>query len=509
MRPHAYRKPSPSVTPHPAQPVSRPRRFVATAPRLQVTPSSGRHGDEAAIQRVVNRALQHGRTLSRVPLYEPGLGKRIRAAAVGGAVLDAGIRRRLEAGLGADLSGLRIHANGAADRLAGSVQATAFTVGSHIFFRSGFYRPGSREGMRLLAHEATHAVQQAAGPVVGTPIEQGVTLSDPGDAFERAAERAAGSVVEPACAALQHRPLQGRAGWQSTVGTGPLRIQRVKQKQKVTMTPGGRVKSVALKKRPATNVRGRQGHHTTPHIALMHLVENAVRGKTLQEAADELAEQLTQTSYLPGMQKPQASQVVYRNLALPYPNPTDETELAEDAQHVFDVRSQVPLTAYQHPGAMGSGINESLAKGLQDMETRLRNGTALTQQQRSYTANDIKESIWDLFHFNPQQSTSEAEVAAAMIQHAYTMWKAYPQVCNHFNVDTHDILQYAMQNNAHKYHDRLQHANRSNVYRAPAFVRNVGGYIDNYINHQQIPQLVANPSQQYVQDIGRYAYTLQ
>jgi hypothetical protein len=71
----------------------------------------------------------------------------------------------LEAGLGADLSSVRVHTGGEADHLARSVDAVAFTTGSAIFFRSGAYNPGTSVGLHLLAHEATHTMQQAAGPV--------------------------------------------------------------------------------------------------------------------------------------------------------------------------------------------------------------------------------------------------------------------------------------------------------------------------------------------------------
>src|SRR5438874_41382 len=85
-----------------------------------------------------------------------------------------------QAGLEADLSNVRVQTDGEADHLARSVDAVAFTTGSDIFFQSGTYNPGTSEGLHLLAHEATHAVQQAQGPVAGTPVTGGVALSDPG-----------------------------------------------------------------------------------------------------------------------------------------------------------------------------------------------------------------------------------------------------------------------------------------------------------------------------------------
>jgi hypothetical protein len=126
---------------------------------------------------------------------EPGLASRITEASGGGTPLGLPVQARLESALDADLSGVRVHTDARADALARSVDATAFTTGRAIFFREGAYAPGSTEGLRLLAHEATHTVQQATGPVDGTLTVGGVALSTPGDPFERAAERTADRAV--------------------------------------------------------------------------------------------------------------------------------------------------------------------------------------------------------------------------------------------------------------------------------------------------------------------------
>ena len=46
------------------------------------------------------------------------------------------------------------------------VAALAYTVGRHIVFDAGQYRPRSAAGRRLLAHELAHVVQQSAAPAV-------------------------------------------------------------------------------------------------------------------------------------------------------------------------------------------------------------------------------------------------------------------------------------------------------------------------------------------------------
>ncbi|MBX6771386.1 MAG: DUF4157 domain-containing protein [Chloroflexi bacterium] len=171
--------------------------------RAVITAGLGASLGNQMVQRLVSRAGQNGDGGQT----DENIGERIRSAASrGGAPLEQNVQRRLETALGADLSGVRIHADGEADQLSRSVDAIAFTTGSDIFFRAGSYNPSTSEGFELLAHEATHTIQQARGPVAGTPAPGGILLSDPGDSFEQAA------------AAAARRISQGSAG---LVGTGP------------------------------------------------------------------------------------------------------------------------------------------------------------------------------------------------------------------------------------------------------------------------------------------------
>jgi len=126
------------------------------------------------------------------------LAQRIRTASSSGSALDAATRDRLQTGLNADLSSVRVHTDDEADRLSESVEAIAFTTGPDIFFRSGAYAPSSPAGLHLLAHEAAHTIQQSAGPVAGMPAPGGVSISDPSDSFEQAAEQAAYSLLSGA-----------------------------------------------------------------------------------------------------------------------------------------------------------------------------------------------------------------------------------------------------------------------------------------------------------------------
>lgn len=77
-------------------------------------------------------------------------------------------RTLMEEQLGADFSGVRVHSDAGANRLANSFGANALTKDEDIYFNRDRYDPASEEGQGLLAHELAHVVQQrskAAGQV--------------------------------------------------------------------------------------------------------------------------------------------------------------------------------------------------------------------------------------------------------------------------------------------------------------------------------------------------------
>jgi Domain of unknown function (DUF4157) len=79
-----------------------------------------------------------------------------------GEPLPAATRAFFEPRFGADFSAVRVHADAAADRSAESINAVAYTSGSHVVFRAGRYDPVRPEGKHLLAHELVHVLQQGA-----------------------------------------------------------------------------------------------------------------------------------------------------------------------------------------------------------------------------------------------------------------------------------------------------------------------------------------------------------
>ena len=114
----------------------------------------------------------------------------------GGDRLDPGIARSMGDRMGQDFGDVRVHAGSAASESAQAVNAQAYTVGNDVVFRAGQYDPSSPAGLKTLAHELTHVVQQREGAVSGSDIGGGLAVSDPSDRFERDAadERRPGHV---------------------------------------------------------------------------------------------------------------------------------------------------------------------------------------------------------------------------------------------------------------------------------------------------------------------------
>ena len=77
-----------------------------------------------------------------------------------GRALEPQTRAFFEPRFGHDFSEVRVHTDAAAGRTADALQADAYTLGDHIVFAPGQYRPTQGQGGRLLAHELTHVLQQ-------------------------------------------------------------------------------------------------------------------------------------------------------------------------------------------------------------------------------------------------------------------------------------------------------------------------------------------------------------
>lgn len=83
------------------------------------------------------------------------------ALARSGAPLEPMLREDMEQRFRHDFSRVRVHSGVAAMQSAADINAHAYTVGHDIVFGARQYSPHSVTGMRLLAHELTHVMQQS------------------------------------------------------------------------------------------------------------------------------------------------------------------------------------------------------------------------------------------------------------------------------------------------------------------------------------------------------------
>ncbi|RIK39885.1 MAG: hypothetical protein DCC58_14640, partial [Chloroflexi bacterium] len=107
----------------------------------------------------------------------------------------------MEERLGHNFADVRIYNGSAAGDSAARMSARAFTIGQHIVFGAGQFRPQERTGRRLVAHELTHVAQNRVAP---PPTATGV--SDVASSAERQAEQVATMVEQAEAAGVASEP---------------------------------------------------------------------------------------------------------------------------------------------------------------------------------------------------------------------------------------------------------------------------------------------------------------
>ena len=95
-------------------------------------------------------------------------GARVPSPLGAGRALDAWSRSYFEPRFGCDLGDVRIHDDRRAEHMAAGLRARAFTLGSDIYFGPNELS-STATGVRLLAHELAHVVQQR---VIGARVQR-------------------------------------------------------------------------------------------------------------------------------------------------------------------------------------------------------------------------------------------------------------------------------------------------------------------------------------------------
>jgi hypothetical protein len=152
----------------------------------------------------------------------------IQAKLGAGMPLQSHLRSSVGAVFGQDFSDTRVHLDATAGRLSSDLHARAFTVGRHIAFAPGEYRPGTPIGDALIAHELAHVAQQNGG----NPLEPALHAKD-GEAdapLEREADLAAAGAMQTMYGRAQEQALLPTV--RPAMGRG-LRLSRCSASEKV------------------------------------------------------------------------------------------------------------------------------------------------------------------------------------------------------------------------------------------------------------------------------------
>jgi hypothetical protein len=157
-----------------------------------------------------------------------------------GSALPGATRQSMEKELGSDLSNVRIHTGAESEQAASGFGARAFTVGQDVHFNAGEFKPGTKEGDKLLAHELTHTVQAQKSGIqrkaepeaeggqpaeAGEKEEGGADVSQPGEPAEQEADAVADKVGDKLHGAKKDAKGEGEAGAEGKDGEGAAKAE--------------------------------------------------------------------------------------------------------------------------------------------------------------------------------------------------------------------------------------------------------------------------------------------
>jgi hypothetical protein len=146
--------------------------------------------------------------------------------------LDAPARSFMEPRFRRNLANVRIHTDAAAATSAESLGAAAYTYGHHIVFNQGQYDPRGRAGLRLIAHELAHVLQQGRGRAAETTGDENGNPTAKAATLNMARPSAAVGVTSVAAPYIARQPKEQGADHRAaqTVITRPVRFRHIYKK---------------------------------------------------------------------------------------------------------------------------------------------------------------------------------------------------------------------------------------------------------------------------------------
>jgi hypothetical protein len=186
----------------------------------------------------------------------------IQAQLGSGRPLDSAVRSRMESAFGRDFSHVRTHTDTTAVGLSNRLNARAFTVGEHVAFGSGEYRPGTLVGDALIAHEMVHVVQQSGASASVAPMKASDTDYN---ALEGDADKTAAGAVASLWSGTKDKLVDISQNVIPNLRSG-LRLQRCDKDSGSKKPPGTPSSSVGIKATCVAASACEPGKHVKPNF---------------------------------------------------------------------------------------------------------------------------------------------------------------------------------------------------------------------------------------------------
>ncbi len=226
-------------------------------------------------------------------------------------------------------------------------------------------------------------------------------------------------------------------------------LQRVQIK-----VENNKIVSVSVKndKRKGGSIRGHQGDHTAAYTVFKSMVRNWVMGKSLQQAAADLANLAAAIKTLPGMQIKSSDwihqgleQTIHALQGMSKAANIDPESLEQEMDNIIRYRNSIPLSAFRYRKSSG-GHDEAGKKGHLQVwcEDKLRNDPKAVLPNGIISGALV--SMWGLLDYDPPPSVKEVEMANVILQHIYSMQQAFPRTFEYLSRTNNYLIPFAMNN---------------------------------------------------------------
>jgi len=115
--------------------------------------------EEESVQAMEEEEVQT-KSNTKITAATPTVDKNLKSSKGSGNQMEKSTKKTMEYGFGYNFENVSIHTDSTAIQMNKELGAHAFTHGNDIYFNKDKYKPATKEGKHLLAHELTHTIQQ-------------------------------------------------------------------------------------------------------------------------------------------------------------------------------------------------------------------------------------------------------------------------------------------------------------------------------------------------------------